>query len=303
MTIEMIRLNTAAELFQKLSDPPKQHLVYRGQRNACWKLSSTLSRHTRAPFDRTTTSLLDRMLNKFVVYTKGIGLEPPYGEKDTRHGRLEFARHYGVPSPLIDFTYSPYIAAFFAFTGVCLPEANEHEAAIYCLNLYQMAELWARHCTQNNRSIVPINDRDSIRPDAELYSGTVNRFQSQPGVFDRDYPLNLLQFLPHPASWNQRMRRQIGCFLYDSIDYRKLQSGDDLEGFLNQPEVPGHHAPVLTKITISHKAAPDVLRHLDLMGFSATYLYGSYEGAALDVIDDYIFPRTSGRVWDLQPPE
>jgi hypothetical protein len=38
------------------------------------------------------------------------------------------------------------------------------------------------------------------------------------------------------------------------------------------------------------------------MGFSATYLYDSYEGAAIDVIDDYNFSRTSGQVWDVRPP-
>jgi hypothetical protein len=97
---------------------------------------------------------IDKMLNDFLVYAKGIGLEPPFGkEEDNRHGRLEFGRHYGVPSPLIDFSYSPFVAAFFAFSGVRRPtaaaqrgrrRAPKKRAAIYCLNLQETASLWAR---------------------------------------------------------------------------------------------------------------------------------------------------------------
>jgi FRG domain len=64
-----------------------------------------------------------------------------------RRGRLEFARHYGVPSPLIDFSLSPYVALFFAFNGVKPLEAKKGEhAAIYCLNVFELAGVWARQC-------------------------------------------------------------------------------------------------------------------------------------------------------------
>jgi len=41
---------------------------------------------------------------------------------------------------------------------------------------------------------------------------------------------------------------------------------------------------------------------LDITGFSATHLYGNYEGVAIDVRDDYNFDRKSGKVWDKRPP-
>jgi hypothetical protein len=303
MTIETIALNGAPELFRKLNDLMQQgRLVYRGHRNAEWKLSSTLSRHRRAPYDVQASHLLDRMLNNFLVYARGIGLEPPFEqENDKRHGRLEFGRHYGIPSPLIDFSYSPYIAAFFAFSGVRPTEANrEDQAAIYCLNLHQIAGLWARLVTQNHDGKI----------DGTRFTEEHNRFMYDIGpLFGDGYPARKLKFIPSPASWNRRMRRQLGCFLYDSLDYTQFGL-QDLEHFMDQKEVPElgqdgvpqQQPPTLRKIMVPHQAGRGVLEHLDLMGFSATYLYDSYEGAAIDVIDDYNFSRTSGQVWDVRPP-
>ena len=97
--------------------------------------------------------------------------------------------------------------------------------------------------------------------------------------------------------------------MYDSLDYAQIGL-HDLEQFTDQREVPElddkgverTDRPTLTKITVPHRAGREILEHLDLMGFSATHLYDSYEGAAIDVIDDYTISRKSGRVWDVRPP-
>jgi hypothetical protein len=49
------------------------------------------------------------MIDHFIVNLISIGVTLPF-DQDDRRGRLEFARHYGVPSPLIDFSQSPYVA-------------------------------------------------------------------------------------------------------------------------------------------------------------------------------------------------
>jgi hypothetical protein len=82
------------------------------------------------------------MISHFLVKLKSIGITLPFAMDDHR-ARLEFARHYGVPSPLIDFSFSPYVALFFAFNTVRphLSKEADH-AAICCLNISELAGVW-----------------------------------------------------------------------------------------------------------------------------------------------------------------
>jgi hypothetical protein len=295
--IETINADTAAELFERLNGFSRAN-IFRGQRDADWTLSSTLARHYDAAFyPNFTSSQIDQMLNRFLVYTKGIGLDPPYDyENDNRHARLEFARHYGVPSPLIDFTYSPYVAALFAFSGLSAKQSkSDKRAAIYCLNVPETAGLWVRQVTP----------KDPTETYGARLTKEQNRFENDVGPLFKDkYPANTLKFVPYPASWNLRMRRQAGCFLYDSMNYKQFGK-TGIDDFLALPQAPvdppENRPPALTKITVPHKIVSDVLQHLDVTGFSVTHLYNSYEGAAIDASDDYYFTRRSGQVWDMRP--
>jgi hypothetical protein len=99
------------------------------------------------------------------------------------------------------------------------------------------------------------------------------------------------------------MQRQLGSFLYDTMNY-KQDGFDDLEDFLTkQTETPttgGSSEAALTKIIAPHKMAREVLEHLDLMGISATHRYDDAEGAAIDVINEYVYQKTTASAWDLE---
>ena len=83
----------------------------------------------------------------------------------------------------------------------------------------------------------------------------------------------------------------------------KLSEFKDLEDFLAQSEVPRHPdsaEPMLTKIIVPHSIGREVLERLDLMGISATHLYDSHEGAAIDVVNEYGYSKRTARAWDLK---
>ena len=110
MTLKIHRVQTAAGAISFLEALSKHDVRFRGQRNAAWKLGSTLARHFISPPSSTTTFDIDGMIDHFIVNLKSIGIDLPF-ETNDRRARLEFARHYGVPSPLIDFSHSYHLSS------------------------------------------------------------------------------------------------------------------------------------------------------------------------------------------------
>jgi hypothetical protein len=135
MTIKTIRVRTAAGAFDVLENLSNWSR-FRGHQKAEWKLKSTLARHFTAPPSHTTGINISGMIDHFVVNLASVGIAVPFDKTDLR-GKLEYARHYGVPSPLIDFSLSPYVALFFAFNGVRPLQARAKDySAVYCINIF-----------------------------------------------------------------------------------------------------------------------------------------------------------------------
>jgi hypothetical protein len=47
---------------------------------------------------------------------------------------LSMMQHYGCPTRLLDFTYSPYIAAFFAVENMSIKQEERRDAFVFCFN-------------------------------------------------------------------------------------------------------------------------------------------------------------------------
>lgn len=113
--------------------------LFRGQSDSNWKLESTLERaYKNKPFTMEEYHHVLRSISPIVMSLSsskyivpdtfeynGLCAPPCYDF-------MIYLRHHGFPSPLLDWTSSPYIAAFFAFKNCC----EEGEVSIFCFKEY-----------------------------------------------------------------------------------------------------------------------------------------------------------------------
>ena len=90
----------------------RQRYVFRGQEDNRWRLRSSFYRTGRANMDRYVRIDLTALQKSLSALTKhAFDLRKPlhYG------AFVNLAQHHGYPTPLLDWTWSPYVAAFFAY--------------------------------------------------------------------------------------------------------------------------------------------------------------------------------------------
>lgn len=137
-------------IHQLVTTPPDQRAVswFRGQGDANWPLSTALDRHRLFQDEAAWRAYGERLLAAFrqeVIGLRGPGAVP-------EGVALELlARHHGLPSDLMDWTESPYVAAYFAFQGVA--PAWTGSVAVWALNRGRLPE---------GSDFEPIQDRELL---------------------------------------------------------------------------------------------------------------------------------------------
>jgi len=143
MSIKVVRPRSAKGVLEILTSLATSDLgyVFRGHQSSTYRLQSTLMRFRGNTIVDDSDDTYDHMLHRFENGLARIGKLPP--EIKTRQDRLEYARHYGLPSPCIDLSYSPYVALFFALSGltretVCTTCKHKY-AAVYAISVDRLA--------------------------------------------------------------------------------------------------------------------------------------------------------------------
>lgn len=109
--------------------------VFRGQANTAWELQSTLhrlilnARETGAKGGTPIERFVDAHLERFRLEIRGRRGDNPSKLDDDELWAL--GQHFGLATPLLDWSRSPYISAFFALHNI----TDDHSSrALWCLN-------------------------------------------------------------------------------------------------------------------------------------------------------------------------
>jgi hypothetical protein len=141
---EPIKLTSETEILQALTELSIKKWLCRGQSAPYRNLVSSIERKPRQKLSRAEKLSLERQ--SIDIFRSTARFFADQGEKDALNediAALMVLQHYGVPTRLLDWSRSPFVAAYFA---ACEPDTEDGEiwSFDYSLYLRKGAEQWRR---------------------------------------------------------------------------------------------------------------------------------------------------------------
>lgn len=250
-------VSTITELMHELNVLPNNY-VFRGQSNADWGLQSTLERIIGNKWSA-------QQARKFEDYSLNTFQSKYHIYSGTEHlpksklSWLSVMQHYGVPTRLIDFTTSPFIALYFALESY--DPLSRNDLAIFAIDYSAIME----------QSVEHIRGRDKLFTETRR---SINGNQDK--VFDEvvDRYSYDIAWITEPIELNARIDRQSGTFLVSGNLEKTIAS------ILSQPL---YDQCQQIKIRIPLTLYEPIFVALRKMSINSKSIYGDLSGLAKSI--------------------
>jgi hypothetical protein len=114
--------------------------LFRGMRSPRWRLESTFDRVFRHVAADRRTKLFDTLVDSFRDACRDHGLPEELCRDDRR--LIALGQHHGLPTRLLDWSSSPYVAAFFAYHQA-LEEVDAPDNQVVVWALHGLSPMWS----------------------------------------------------------------------------------------------------------------------------------------------------------------
>ncbi|MUK48274.1 FRG domain-containing protein [Aliivibrio fischeri] len=269
--IKEIRIESWKDFKNLLDHRNFRQWIYRGQSDSRWNLESSLyrsiteSKKIRGAAGKGTLDINKKrdeeiMLSRFKS-SAHLYLSHLPKQNDT-FSWLALMQHHGAPTRLLDFSFSAYIALYFAL------EAGGEDAAVYCVNHNALKQLDEEHFGESRKLV---------------YQRALNQFNNEDQV---------CLFAFEPEFSNHRLMAQQGLFVAsNSIEFTHEQA-------LSEYELKGNE---VFKIIIPKELRYEGVRMLHQMNITSGTIYPGLDGFCRSLYQLPIFDsKLQGRV-GLEP--
>jgi len=255
--VKTLSVPNVESLIRQVNELPNNY-IYRGQADAGWPLRSSLERvigadWTAAKAQRFEDFALKQFQSKFHLYDR------ENSHPATKLAWLSVMQHYGVPTRLLDFTESPYIALYFALESYS--HHLDRDISLYAFDYSAVLQKSIEHIQSKDSAFKETRATVFDRQD-EIFDQVVDRFS-----YD-------IAWIAEPQILNARLDRQGGSFLLSG------NRGLQIELVLS---LPIYSDVDLRKLVVPSTLVPSVFALLRKMNITSKSLYGDLEGLARSI--------------------